>query len=567
MFDNAVISSGISPFLDSDSEHGYHVLGILAGDFGGPATNHGFVTGILPVAVPAIILDIESFRYYFRVEVLIADAIRAAQQSSLCKIVVNTSLGRNGHPDNIYLQYHPAQIAELWTSELRGFRPIDISRYFHATAAGNDPNISSQFNTSFAAAAQVSPLLNTAVVESNRFTAVGPGARSSFSSFDGNIAGIGGELPLPLDPGLTVFSFTGPTSQTGYKVGTSMATPQVAGLAAFLSAIAPNLTGRQILARLQANHFDGIGGPTPVVDAYSTVLSADATESVAAAPVRLAILDVTGPAGQPDGKFDLQDVLAFLSAFTSSSGALNYSRFDLNGDGRTGGFSTARFNLDMKYDANGGTDNSTPVARTVGTVTFDRQQVTDSQILCYYVHGPLYAGDPAVADAEFEQSGLQCGESNELVLSIGRGPVVLTSCGTFSSQDPLNPNATFQTCAYEANIVVTASCPLGQCSPVSVSWGSAQPCTTSFNMTTGGFTNTYNSVFPGFISYTSGTGPFTADLRREYAYDIIVRGTPNPGRAIISGTSSSCTINASERFSDGTTKSIVISGTGSTSAP
>ena len=120
--------------------------------------------------------------------------------------------------------------------------------------------------------------------------------------------------------------------------------------------------------------------------------------TAANAPIRLGILDVNN-----DQKFDENDVAVFVSHFLDANGnpvqptARDYSRFDLNGDGFTGGSSTEMFDLDRI--------GSTQYNRTVyGTtsqqieevmVSFDENQVTDMQVLCFYGYSPLYTGDPS----------------------------------------------------------------------------------------------------------------------------------------------------------------------------
>lgn len=95
-----------------------------------------------------------------------------------------------------------------------------------------------------------------------------------------------------------------------------------------------------------------------VVDAYRAVLDLDAGNN--AMPLRRRLLDVAGSKGadasgaKPDGKFDEKDIEAFTNAFRDAeAGALldsapDRSRFDLNGDGYTGGQGKASFDLDAQ---------------------------------------------------------------------------------------------------------------------------------------------------------------------------------------------------------------------------
>ena len=138
----------------------------------------------------------------------------------------------------------------------------------------------------------------------------------------------------------------------------SMATPQVAALAMYLWTLAPSLTPQQVMARLRATARPGVAQtdplcstiavPTaPAIDAYAAVLSAD--EGLAAPRVRRTLLDVDNTAGAatPDGTFDEHDVQRYLIEIDARAGtSFDYSRYDLNGDGRTGGATTSRFDLD-----------------------------------------------------------------------------------------------------------------------------------------------------------------------------------------------------------------------------
>jgi hypothetical protein len=69
----------------------------------------------------------------------------------------------------------------------------------------------------------------------------------------------------------------------------------------------------------------------------------------------------------------------------------DYSRFDLNGDGFTGGAANrARFNLDLS-DSNGQSTYNQISQYPNGTaVVLDENALTDFEILCYYIHSSLF---------------------------------------------------------------------------------------------------------------------------------------------------------------------------------
>jgi hypothetical protein len=192
--------------------------------------------------------------------------------------------------------------------------------------------------------------------------------------------------------------------------GSSFSAPQVTGLASYLWLLSagakahipnfndlndlPTSTTRQAIL---ANTRPGTG--VNLIDAYATILSIDLAQppATATAPIRLALLDLNN-----DGKFDEGDVAAFLGIFLDSSGAhvepttQDYSRFDLNGDGFTGGSRTEQFDLDRVGSTQyGATRYDTSVSQQIegSLVPFDETKLTDLQILCYYAYSPLYQGD------------------------------------------------------------------------------------------------------------------------------------------------------------------------------
>jgi hypothetical protein len=192
--------------------------------------------------------------------------------------------------------------------------------------------------------------------------------------------------------------------------GTSFSAPQVTGLASYLwllssgaKAHIPNfndlndlpssVTRQAILANTRA------GTGVNLIDAYAAILSLDLGQNPAldTAPIRLALLDLNN-----DGRFDEVDVVAFLAQFLDGTGAPiepatpDYSRFDLNGDGFTGGSRTERFDLDRVGSTQyGSTRYDVSVSQQIEgiLVSFDETKLTDLQILCYYAYSALYQGD------------------------------------------------------------------------------------------------------------------------------------------------------------------------------
>lgn len=424
------------PITLAPDKHGYHVAGILAGRFDdqGSSTISRDVAGMFPgsrlpsvsggAPIEADLMDlIQSERPKFFDWTL--DPIIAAKLRRYTKVrrnvVLNTSFGVE-FASKITLEQRT--IAKLeWLQLIRGGFVgggcvpaeclVDEDRYFHSAAAGNVEEGESDFakvadrNMGWNAAALDGELHNTAVVENRAafvFSAEGkgrvdPGCLYPLSYTDGNISAIGIKIADGLTLGVASYNWTGTAIGAG---GTSMAAPQVAGLAAYLWSLAPNLKGNQVFSRIRDNARPGPTGciaiGQPVIDAYATVLTADNAETPEAARVRLAILDTN-----TDNRFDEVDLINFKVKLTSPTptSARDYSRYDLNGDGFTGGTETARFNLDMNLKPGTQASNYSTISRLIAGVTqsFDETKLTDEQILCYYSYGDLYKGNPTTRDS------------------------------------------------------------------------------------------------------------------------------------------------------------------------
>jgi hypothetical protein len=205
--------------------------------------------------------------------------------------------------------------------------------------------------------------------------------------------------------GTEIWSLTGPRAtelevNAGYKTGTSMAAPQVAGVAAYLWALAPQLSPQEVKAIIlhtaqAVPECTGPGESVPVIDAYAAVLAADRGGSLAVRRTLLDVADAEGLSGT-NGRFDAWDVAVLKSELEAANGATDYSRFDLNGDGNTGGPARRRFDLDA---------NELPayshLTRTIGggSRDFDESALTDLDVLCYYAFSPLFQVVSGLASA------------------------------------------------------------------------------------------------------------------------------------------------------------------------
>jgi Subtilase family len=246
------------------------------------------------------------------------------------------------------------------------------------------------------------------------------------------------------DAGATALAIgEGISTIAGIDQGTSFAAPAVAGLVSYLWLLSPELRQRPVSTTIDAivaNESKGtFGEPAAgLINAYATVLSLDeaATPSPATAPVRLAILDVDG-----DGDFDLDDIAQYAGKYIVDGEAIDplerdHSRWDLNGDGFTGGPETAEFDLDRV----GSTQYGAPVLGTVEeavagrTKAFNELALTDADILCYYVWSGLYGGpSPEDGSPDARVAALRgiCGEGG----STFEGDLVITGARDESFDD------------------------------------------------------------------------------------------------------------------------------------
>ncbi|MGO4476212.1 S8 family serine peptidase [Massilia sp. 2TAF26] len=383
----------------SPCSHGYHVLGIATGSFGGTG-DMGKVTGSMPLNTTIYIVDTAKpvakvkRKYYL-------DEIRRILESAPAgkRFVLNFSFGyayeaiRKGIPAAVI-----TKDALLWRKFVASLRGFDYStRAVQVSAAGNSGPQSLAKDTSMFNAAVLLPtivengksypaLKNGLVVENRTVDFTNPdqpvpGCLGPKSTIGGNISAIGTD----------VRSFISPTS-TDVMSGTSMASPQVAGLVAMMLAVRKDFDVSTIASWLSLTAMlpDSCKNAAPMIHAGDALLSLDRTLSDA--PIRLAMLQASGDLKLD---FDDTDTKLFLDALfpETPNPKPDFSRFDLNGDGFTGGAGRRR-PFDLKFASGLGNYS---VVETIdrypsGTpiTAISESGLTDFEILCYYVNSSMF---------------------------------------------------------------------------------------------------------------------------------------------------------------------------------
>lgn len=440
LFGDGAPGAGYDADFESDDfgegnihSHGYHVLGIIAGShvsYVEISSDQNGVTGIFRERLRVRAADLQAVDNltWPRYMALLVDRMhQILEEDEHARIIMSTSLNSRSLPDQ-------TDSAIFWTLIIRGFFDLFTpesgleNRIIHFTSAGNvsgGVRLDAADNSLFAYAAlgemsidgsTIPNLMNTFVVEnrvntlhqdSNRRRPL-PGCAVNSSIMGGNLSAMG----------TNVYSFGecvqrdvigsctqhASDSNTSFMTGTSMATPQAAGLAAFAWSVNPDLSVQEVMQIIRETteerptSTESSPGracnqviPQPVINAYGAVLAAGGQ------PALRALLDVSR-----DGMFDETDIGIYLEEFASRDGELDYSRFDLNGDGITGGNRWDQFDLDMDYEHSYLNFDVEGIS-----VLVDENRLSDLNILCYYAYSDLYQGNTDTHRTLLEQLCLE----------------------------------------------------------------------------------------------------------------------------------------------------------------
>jgi beta-lactam-binding protein with PASTA domain len=447
------------PWVDVPN-HGWSVLSAMAGSFAGAQP---VATGILGTRVHVILWDYcaSNFINYPNIVRELNDAMQYGP------VIVSSSIYADGS-DNKHVAAAGTVSSEaaLWLDALRGqniaLRSASETgdNFWIYAMAGNNAKYGGQsgLNTPFAFSADIgvpgSTLAqNVTSVGSVDLVAAPAGAVSNSGAdsdtsapFTNPMTGVyavaghytGVTDNDPRSKG-AVWSFYDGGNSAAYDSGTSFAAPQAAGLAAYMFAMSDgaSLSLKQINERILGTSNNG------VIDSYAALLSIDSgITSPAEAKMRIALLATCNvPKASatplclsvaPDADFDEAALADIVSHLPSTNAVLDYSRYDLNGDGFTGGPSMASFDLDVSYQGSGTplytkkVPSQMPIAGV--SMTFDETKLTDAQILCYYAYSPLYKKKNPVFDERpiilapiASQCGLQLSQVNVTFNSVPSG--------------------------------------------------------------------------------------------------------------------------------------------------
>lgn len=264
------------------------------------------------------------------------------------------------------------------------------------------------------------PSVNVLVVGSSQ--PVANNLPSDFSEPGEDVSAVGEGIPImALDA----------NQQNETTQGTSFAAPQVAALASYLWMISPELRSRPVTDTILAIRA-GAFGTINQIDAYSSILSLDPAGDPDPATwlIRRSLLDV-----DDSNAFTEVDLAAFIARYFQAPDLVqavdpqqrDYSRYDLNGDGYTGGATAVvSFDLDRNGSSLYGPPQLTEVDVPIGAKRFgvNEQFVSDLEVLCYYAYTALYTGD------EFAREQLLANKCVPIMVVVAPAAITVAPGGT-----------------------------------------------------------------------------------------------------------------------------------------
>jgi subtilisin family serine protease len=365
--DDLTFGTNFAPFITHD--HGTHVAGTIAGDFG----NGKGVDGVTPFADLVV---------YGSILLGTGTQLQALDEmASAGARVINMSIGISwtNPADNAAIRAFMSVTGRLFKFFHDDLRVVDEPPLIVAAAGNESKNQSPPIDARYSGGAQWAGLElgsdHVIVVEAIRLASAltEDTRRADFSNGGGDVSA----------PGFQVLSTVG---KSGYELfnGTSMAAPHVTGLVSYLITIDPTLSNAEIKELIKENAVpvtDQTESPANRMDAFASALDIDflrGTDTVLRMLVDIddgtadgnlrvrpgtstdfILDDADGDGGIGDGSIDMSDFRRWRDWFhqidntfeTTLDGSASHPKRDINGNGKLE--EAALEGIDPRGDFNG----------------------------------------------------------------------------------------------------------------------------------------------------------------------------------------------------------------------